>query len=270
MRKISEEQRGMIVDTYRETFSAPATARRLGIGATTVYRVLDQAGIDVSLDAKSVRQRKSSDEVEAEIARRYAAGERSGDLAKAFGYSMAGIRKVVRRQGGEVGPRGNRYRDFTEAEIAAMAERWTRGESQTAIAQAFDSSQLVVSRVLTAHGFSVVPRRQVGPGHGSWKGGRTRTGEGYWQVHLPPDDPFSIMRNRQGYVPEHRLVMARMLGRPLTDAETVHHIDGDRQNNDPSNLQLRQGKHGTGVTMRCADCGSHNIVSEPFAVVTED
>ena len=37
---------------------------------------------------------------------------------------------------------------------------------------------------------------------------------------------------------EHRLVMERKLGRKLHGSENVHHIDGDRQNNDPSNLEL--------------------------------
>ena len=37
---------------------------------------------------------------------------------------------------------------------------------------------------------------------------------------------------------EHRLVMARHLGRPLLVNENVHHIDGDRLNNDLSNLEL--------------------------------
>ena len=37
---------------------------------------------------------------------------------------------------------------------------------------------------------------------------------------------------------EHRLVMERVIGRPLCAHENVHHIDGDKLNNDPSNLEL--------------------------------
>lgn len=34
----------------------------------------------------------------------------------------------------------------------------------------------------------------------------------------------------------HRVVAEQMLGRPLRPGEIVHHVDGDKRNNDPSNL----------------------------------
>jgi hypothetical protein len=36
----------------------------------------------------------------------------------------------------------------------------------------------------------------------------------------------------------HRYVMEQMLGRRLTKAESVHHVDGKKLNNDPANLEL--------------------------------
>jgi hypothetical protein len=41
-----------------------------------------------------------------------------------------------------------------------------------------------------------------------------------------------------GYIMEHRLVMARMVGRPLLRTECVHHIDHNPRNNERSNLEL--------------------------------
>lgn len=79
------------------------------------------------------------------------------------------------------------------------------------------------------------------------------------------DDPRLLgMCGASGYIPEHRLVVARRLGRPLTEDETVHHINGDTLDNKYKNLQLRRGKHGKHACFRCADCGSSNVVSVPI------
>lgn len=41
-----------------------------------------------------------------------------------------------------------------------------------------------------------------------------------------------------GQIFEHVFVMTEMLGRALTDLEVVHHVDEDKMNNSPKNLQL--------------------------------
>lgn len=45
---------------------------------------------------------------------------------------------------------------------------------------------------------------------------------------------------------QHRLVMETMIGRSLKSHETVHHRDGNKLNNHPSNLELWSSRHCKG------------------------
>ena len=88
----------------------------------------------------------------------------------------------------------------------------------------------------------------LGPKHFNWKGGRVAHHSGYVLVWLHPDDPFAQMaeHNKRGtsYVPEHRIVMARHLGRLLQPWEVVHHKNGIRDDNRIENLELNtKGAH---------------------------
>jgi hypothetical protein len=101
--------------------------------------------------------------------------------------------------------------------------------------------------VICGEPFSVIPSRvakgakycnyachQVGEGRkaGAVRGAQMRaqsTGRSY--------------RKRAGRH-EHRAVAEEAMGRPLRPGEVVHHIDGDKHNNDPSNLRVMgQGDH---------------------------
>lgn len=66
---------------------------------------------------------------------------------------------------------------------------------------------------------------------------------GYKKVYMP-NHPNAM---KCGSVYEHRLIMELKLGRYLEPGEQVHHKDGDKTNNEPSNLAL------------CPDQKSHSM-----------
>lgn len=64
------------------------------------------------------------------------------------------------------------------------------------------------------------------------------------------------------YIAEYRLIMESHLGRKLTPNEVVHHVDGDKTNNDINNLQImtrveHQRIHRIKplIMINCANCG---------------
>lgn len=245
-----------IMLVYSECKSAYKTAATLGIGETTVYRVLLRHGVERTGLAEHREKITRFRGQEAQLRAWYDAGETLDQIRERVGgASDYSIKHAIKRAGGVL--RENPAPTTKPGELELIKELHESGLGQTQISLRLGRSQSFVSRAMRREGVST--HEAKGPAHPMWKGGRWKDGNGYIKTWLAPDDPLAVMRDRGGYIAEHRLVMARSLGRPLTAHETVHHKDGDRAHNALENLQLRAGRHGKGSAMVCLDCGSHNV-----------
>jgi hypothetical protein len=124
-----------------------------------------------------------------------------------------------------------------DSEVERIRELAAKGWSCGMIAEAIgNTTSEQVRRRMVREG---IPRRPEGamPGklNNCWRGGRQIDKDGYVRVPAPPGHPYA---KANGYICEHRLVMEQKLGRYLDPEEVVHHIDGDKGNNDPANLEL--------------------------------
>jgi flagellar basal body rod protein FlgC len=134
--------------------------------------------------------------------------------------------------------------------VKAMAEA---GATLQSTAEVVGTTHHRVSQYLQAQGIErpawrqpppeahPMARRTDGALNPQWKGGRMRDKDGYvllWK----PGHPEA---NRHGYVREHRIVMARTIGRPLRPGEVVDHINDIRDDNRPVNLRVfaSNGEH---------------------------
>lgn len=198
-------------------------------------------------------------EDEIDILKKYSGGSRTSELSAHYKIDRGTILDIVRRNGGEVRLQKNasgRPPSTIHLEDKIVQIYHEQKISQSQIAKIVGVSQSVISRVfrknkLTPHKHQA-PKRELSP---FWKGGVTYR-DGY--VYEMSDE-FPTMCQTTGYIPQHRLVMARYLGRSLYDFETVHHIDNNRKNNELSNLQLRIGNHGKYSAYVCDVCGSDKI-----------
>ena len=85
--------------------------------------------------------------------------------------------------------------------------------------------------------------RFTGANNPAWKGGltyRKRKGKyaDYSIKYVRCPDEFLSMARKDGYVMEHRLMVAQAIGHPLIRREVVHHINHNPEDNRLENLML--------------------------------
>ena len=79
--------------------------------------------------------------------------------------------------------------------------------------------------------------KRQGKKHCGWKGGKCKNNAGYVSIWVNSTSPYRSMGSGS-HILEHRLVMAKHLGRCLESWEMVHHINHIRDDNRIENLEL--------------------------------
>jgi len=89
-----------------------------------------------------------------------------------------------------------------------------------------------------------------GNANGNWKGGRTITQHGYVLIRVGKNHHLADVR---GYAYEHRLVAEWKIGRRLLPKEQIHHINHDKLDNRPENIEVTPSRFHHAVLHRKRD-----------------
>jgi transposase-like protein len=257
---LSAAQEDEAVARYKSGEGFVSIGKSFGyVSGKPVRRLLVQRGV---FEEGRTFQGRYTDDQKAEMIARYQSGDTIAAIARDYGCVPANVKSLFTHRAVSIRPQMQPPVAAEDSEIRRLREQ------RVSVRQIARDLGIKPHRVLQRCRAMGIAEKKMprGPQNFLWKDGRTyRHGTGYYYVAVNLEDPLRVMAYSNGQVPEHRLVMARSLGRPLTRSEPVHHINGDRTDNRIENLQLRKGNHGKGAAFACLDCGSHNVGPVPLS-----
>lgn len=160
-------------------------------------------------------------------------GHTRKQIAEELGLSTHCVQAFLQRRKIPGVPRELRKKRLPDNEMIRLLEE---GHTQAVVAERLGFSLSAIERRVKKLDLETArtgPR--AGMGHRQkWAGGKLLDRNGYAEVWVP----LHPHAKHAAYVREHRLLMEVLLDRYLDPKEVVHHIDGCRWHNWPSNLRL--------------------------------
>lgn len=110
----------------------------------------------------------------------------------------------------------------------------------------------------------IAMKGRFGENSNAWKGGRSIASNGYVLIRVGIGHHLADVR---GYAYEHRLVAEEKLGRRLLPGEIPHHINGNKTDNRPENIEVVQSPAHHGVEHRTTG-KNRRLPGEPNGTIT--
>lgn len=135
--------------------------------------------------------------------------------------------------------------------LAAHLPPCTQGKTSEKLIRGYCSRHYELCWAGKLPGMKLLPRNGSLRRRSEWPSTLRRVSkQGYAYVRKDDESPF---------ISEHRMIMEQKLGRKLRKGESVHHINGHRDDNHPDNLELWVVAPRPGVRARqarCSRCGA--------------
>lgn len=143
-------------------------------------------------------------------------------LGKRAKISASGIYRILKYNNVPIRPRAESERLKRKYDYEKISKEYKNGTNIIDLAKKYKTDEPNIIRILKATGVKLRGHRS-GENNPLWKGGKTYDHSGY-------------IVQKEGKT--HRLVIEKTIGRKLEVWESVHHIDGKKENYAVSNLAI--------------------------------
>jgi hypothetical protein len=158
-RKFTDEQEQEICRRYQDGKSATQLGAALGVGDSTIGRILKRNGIAM----RSVQEALGglAEEAEAEVCKRYQEGESTVQLGIAFGVAGITISKTLKRNGVAMRTLKEACGGLTAEAETEVCKRYQEGESTYQLGIAFGVASTSIGRILKRNGVTARTVKEV-------------------------------------------------------------------------------------------------------------